>query len=160
MAKVRKMFKEWCPKQHIKTSTPPMWNFFYGVLTREITFLRISRSICIFEKKVSSKNGSSLNFLLMSTIIGLMVSLKQLVTWVEWVDNIVHSTFEKRWLDSQLAIFFWHRNGNLTYFNFSFREKILKFDIFRDIIKNLSFSHTKVKPRLLRLLLVRANSAL
>ncbi len=38
-------------------------------------------------------------------------------------------------------IFFWHRIGNLTYFNFSSYEKILKFDIFWDIIENLSFSH-------------------
>ncbi len=42
------------------------------------------------------------------------------------------------------AIGFWHRNGSLTYFNFSSHEKILKFDIFRDIIKNLSFSHIRL----------------
>ncbi len=41
-------------------------------------------------------------------------------------------------------IFFWHRNGNLTYFNFSSQEKILKFVIFRDIIENLSFSDIRL----------------
>ncbi len=60
---------------------------------------------------------------------------------MSWYSTFYFQTFEKMWYDSHLPIFFWHRNGNLTYFNFSSHEKILKFDIFRDVIKNLSFSH-------------------
>ncbi len=39
---------------------------------------------------------------------------------------------------------FQHRNRNLMYFNFISHEKILKVDIFRDIIENLSFSHLRL----------------
>ncbi len=76
-----------------------------------------------------------------------MVSLKRGVKWVEWVDNTVHSTFklsEKGDRIHNSLIFFWHRNGNLTYFNISSCEKILKFDIFQDIIENLLFSHIRL----------------
>ncbi len=75
-----------------------------------------------------------------------MISLKQRVNGVEWVDNTVHSTFKLSKKGDKIhdsPIFFWHRNENLTYFNFSSYEKILKFDIFRDIFKNLSFSHVR-----------------
>ncbi len=59
---------EWYPKQHIKAPTPHTGSiFFVGVLTLwmnlKISFLWISRSICIFGKKVSSKSCSALNFL-------------------------------------------------------------------------------------------------
>ncbi len=33
---------------------------------------------------------------------------------------------------------------NVMYFNFGSHEKILKFDIFRNIIENLSFSHIRL----------------
>ncbi len=71
-----------------------------------------------------------------------MVSLERCVKWVEWVDNTVHSTFKLSKKSDRIhnsLIFFRHRNENLTYFNFSSHEKILKFDIFRFINENLSF---------------------